>query len=117
MRRRAEFVDLIKVRAAVREVLRTQLADLGDEEIVDATAAAQFRLRPFVARFGPINQSANRRAFRGDPDLPLLCSLEDYNSDTNRATKTAIFHERNHSKSAAPARGTVAARRAGIFAQ
>ena len=56
----------------------------------------------FVARFGPINQSVNRRAFRGDPDLPLLCSLEDYNSDTNRATKTAIFHERTIQKARRP---------------
>ena len=37
---------------------------------------------------------ANRRAFRGDPDLPLLCSLEDYNDETKKAVKTAIFRER-----------------------
>src|SRR5439155_20821865 len=52
----------------------------------------------FVARFGAIHESANRRAFRGDPDLALLCSLDDYNSDTERAAKAAIFHERTIQK-------------------
>jgi N12 class adenine-specific DNA methylase len=89
---------LIKVRAAVREVLRTQLNDLADEEIVDARRRLNLVYDQFVARFGAINESANRRAFRGDPDLPLLCSLEDYNSDTKRAAKTAIFHERTIQK-------------------
>jgi N12 class adenine-specific DNA methylase len=89
---------LIKVRAAVREVLRTQLEDLADDEIIDARRQLNFAYDSFVARFGPINQSVNRRAFRGDPDLPLLCSLEDYNPDTNRATKTAIFYERTIQK-------------------
>jgi N12 class adenine-specific DNA methylase len=89
---------LIKLRTAVREVLRTQLDDLADEEIIDARRKLNAAYDRFVARFGPINQSVNRRAFRGDPDLPLLCSLEDYNADTNRATKTAIFHERTIAK-------------------
>src|SRR6266540_3053194 len=89
---------LIKVRAAVREVLQTQLNDLTDEEIVDARRRLNFAYDQFVARFGAINESANRRAFRGDPDLPLLCSLEDYNPDTNRAKKAAIFHERTIQK-------------------
>jgi len=89
---------LIKLRAAVREVLRTQLDDLTDEEIVDARRRLNLAYDQFVARFGAINASANRRAFRGDPDLPLLCSLEDYNPDTNRAKKAAIFHERTIQK-------------------
>src|SRR6202030_1714139 len=93
---------LIKVRTAVREVLRTQLEDLGDEEIRDKRRQLNSTYDRFVARFGPINQSVNRRAFRGDPDLPLLCSLEDYNPDTNRAAKAAIFHERTIQKARRP---------------
>jgi N12 class adenine-specific DNA methylase len=41
-----------------------------------------------------VSHSANVRAFAGDPDLPLLLSLENYDDDTNTATKTAIFRER-----------------------
>jgi N12 class adenine-specific DNA methylase len=46
------------------------------------------------ARFGPVNVRANQRAFDGDPDLPLLLSLENYNDETKRATKATIFTER-----------------------
>jgi N12 class adenine-specific DNA methylase len=99
---------LIKVRSAVREVLRTQLNDLTNEEIVDARRRLNLVYDQFVTRFGAINESANRRAFRGDPDLPLLCSLEDYNSDTKRAAKASIFHERTIQKP----RHTVAAKSA-----
>src|SRR5690606_27605460 len=48
----------------------------------------------FTARFGPLNLRANQRAFDGDPDLPLLLSLENYNDETKRATKATIFTER-----------------------
>jgi N12 class adenine-specific DNA methylase len=34
------------------------------------------------------------RAFAADPDQPLLLSLENYDADTKRATKTAIFDRR-----------------------
>jgi N12 class adenine-specific DNA methylase len=85
---------MIKVREAVREVLRTQLDDRAENEVADARRQLNVLYDHFVSRFGAINDSANRRAFRGDPDLPLLCSLEDYDNDTKRATKAAIFRER-----------------------
>ena len=85
---------LIKVRDAVRETLRTQLQNYGDEEVLDARRQLNFQYDHFISRFGAINDSANRRAFRGDPDFPLLCSLEDYNDETKKAAKTAIFRER-----------------------
>src|SRR5207237_231239 len=44
--------------------------------------------------FGPINLRANQRAFDGDPDLPLLLSLENYDDETKIAKKATIFRER-----------------------
>ncbi len=85
---------LIKVREAVREVLRTQLDNRSEDEVLDARRQLNLTYDSFVARFGALNERANRRAFRGDPDAPLLCSLEDYNDDTKLAAKTAIFRER-----------------------
>ncbi len=85
---------LVKLRDALRETLRTQLQDSGDESVLDARRALNFQYDHFVSRFGAVNENANRRAFRGDPDLPLLCSLEDYNDETKKAVKTAIFRER-----------------------
>jgi N12 class adenine-specific DNA methylase/TolA-binding protein len=85
---------LIYVRDAARDCLRTQVENRPDEEV----EAARFRLNQdydyFTGQFGPVSHSANVRAFAGDPDLPLLLSLENYDDDTNTATKTAIFRER-----------------------
>ncbi|MEY2531618.1 MAG: hypothetical protein QOI96_1703, partial [Verrucomicrobiota bacterium] len=90
---------LIRVRGAVREVLRTQLTDSAEAEIVEARRQLNSFYDHFVSRFGAINDSPNRRAFRGDPDLPLLCSLEDYDNNTKRATKASIFRERTIQRS------------------
>ncbi len=85
---------MIQVRDAAREVLRTQLEESGEPAILAARQQLNLQYNQFVARFGPINSLANRRAFHSDPDAPLLCSLENYRHDTKLATKTAIFHER-----------------------
>ncbi|MGH9852954.1 MAG: hypothetical protein ACREBD_24215, partial [Blastocatellia bacterium] len=44
----------------------------------------------FTARYGAISDKGNRDSFEGDPDLPRLMSLEDYDSK-KRATKRPIF--------------------------
>ena len=85
---------LIYVRDAARDCLRAQVENRPDAEV----EAARFRLNQdydyFNGQFGPVSHTANVRAFAGDPDLPLLLSLENYDDDTNTATKTAIFRER-----------------------
>lgn len=93
---------LIKVRDAVRNTLRTQLEEHSEEAILDARRELNLRYDMFVARFGAVNDSANRRAFRADPDYPLLSSLEDYNDETKRAEKTAIFRERTIQQARTP---------------
>lgn len=85
---------LIQIRESVREVLRTQLEESGESAILAARQQLNVRYDQFVARFGSISTTANRRAFRNDPDYPLLCSLENYNHETKQAAKTAIFRER-----------------------
>lgn len=56
----------------------------------------------FVSRFGFLSERSNTLAFRGDPDLPLLLSLEHYDEETKRADKAAIFRERTIQRKAAP---------------
>ncbi|HTS18522.1 MAG TPA: DEAD/DEAH box helicase [Verrucomicrobiae bacterium] len=85
---------LIRVRDAVRECLRSQLDGSDDAAIFTARERLNQTYDSFVSRFGPISGRANTRAFDGDPDLPLLLSLEVYDEETKRAKKTAIFHER-----------------------
>lgn len=85
---------LIHIRDAARDCLRTQGEDCPEPEL----EAARFKLNQvydyFVGQFGPISQSANSRVFAGDPDLPLLLSLENYDEASGTAAKTAIFRER-----------------------
>jgi N12 class adenine-specific DNA methylase len=63
-------------------------------QVIEARQQLNHAYGMFVGRFGPVNLRANQRAFDGDPDLPLLLSLENYNEETKRATKITIFHER-----------------------
>ena len=85
---------MIKVRDAVRQCLQTQLEDAGEDDINLARQQLNQAYDWFVNRFGPVSDRANAMAFRGDPDLPLLFSLENYDTETKKAVKTAIFRER-----------------------
>ena len=85
---------MIRVRDAVRRCLRAQVDAANEDEIQTAREQLNQTYDRFVARHGPISERANTAAFRGDPDLPLLLSLEDYDPETRRATKATIFRER-----------------------
>ena len=91
---RSRIRGLIQVRDAVRTCLRSQLDGSNEEQVVEARQQLNHAYDRFTARFGPINVRANQRAFDGDPDFPLLLSLEHYNDETKRATKATIFTER-----------------------
>lgn len=91
---RSRIRGLIQVRDSVRSCLRSQLDGSTEEQVVEARQQLNYAYDRFVGRFGPISLRANQRAFDGDPDLPLLLSLEHYNDETKRATKATIFTER-----------------------
>lgn len=85
---------LIRVRDAVRCCLRAQVKATDDGEVESTRLQLNQTYDRFVAEHGPISERANTSAFRGDPDLPLLLSLEHYDEETRRAHKAAIFRER-----------------------
>ena len=91
---RSRIRNLIPVRDAVRDCLRSQLDGSADEHAVETRQRLNQTYDRFVERFGPANLRANQRTFDGDPNLPLLLSLENFNDETKRATKATIFHER-----------------------
>jgi N12 class adenine-specific DNA methylase len=92
--RRLRIRSLIQVRDAVRDCLRSQLDGSDEDRVIEARQQLNHAYDRFVGRFGPITSRANQRAFDGDPDLPLLLSLEHYNDETKTATKASIFRER-----------------------
>ncbi len=91
---RSRIRRLIQVRDAVRSCLRSQLDGSTEEQVAESRFQLNLAYNRFLSRFGPINLRANQRAFDGDPDLPLLLSLENYNDETKVATKATIFRER-----------------------
>jgi N12 class adenine-specific DNA methylase len=90
----ARVKGMMAVRDAVRLVFKTQLEDAPEESIIEARKLLGSLYDSFVARYGPLSSRENLRAFAGDPDHPLLLSLENYDPETKLATKTAIFARR-----------------------
>ncbi len=85
---------LIQIRDSVREVFRTQLDDEHEERILNARKLLNLVYDQFVRRYGFISSRENSHAFSGDPDQPLLLSLENYDAEKMNATKTVIFERR-----------------------
>ena len=85
---------MLAVRDAVRVVFRTQLDDAPQERVAEARRLLNDIYDSFVSRYGPLSSRENVKAFGGDPDQPLLLSLENYNAETKAASKTAIFERR-----------------------
>jgi N12 class adenine-specific DNA methylase len=90
----ARIRGMIAVRDAVRLVFQTQLDDAPEENITEARRLLNRAYDAFVRAHGPLSSRENIRAFAGDPDQPLLLSLENYDAETKRAAKTAIFERR-----------------------
>jgi SAM-dependent methyltransferase len=85
---------LIQVRDAVRRCLRAQLDCSDESDLAASRAQLNSAYDRFVSRHGYLSERANTTAFRGDPDLPLLLSVEHYDEQRKRAVKAAIFRER-----------------------
>ena len=85
---------MIKVREAIREVIRTQMLDIcGNEVLEEARANLNDEYDRFVRQFGSINSKANSLAFRREADYPLLSSLEIMQEDGS-IKKADMFYKR-----------------------
>jgi N12 class adenine-specific DNA methylase len=89
---------MMAVRDAVRLVFRTQLDDAPEHQITQSRQVLNQIYDSFVRKYGPLSSRENIRAFAGDPDQPLLLSLENYDAEHKTAGKTAIFSKRTLSK-------------------
>src|SRR5271165_138085 len=85
---------MLAVRDAIRVVFRTQLDDAPEERIGEARKLLNDIYDSFISRYGALSSRENIKAFAGDPDQPLLLSLENFDPETKRATKAAIFERR-----------------------
>jgi N12 class adenine-specific DNA methylase len=85
---------LLAIRDAVRTVFATQLEDAPEAAITSAREQLNSFYDRFVQRFGFVSAAENVHVFAGDPDRPLLLSLENYDRDSRTATKAPVFTRR-----------------------
>ncbi len=85
---------MLAVRFALRSAIHLQATDAPAADIDAALGDLNACYDNFVAKFGCLHERRNRQAFRSDPDLPLLLSVEHYDPDAGIASKAAIFTQR-----------------------
>lgn len=85
---------IIGIRDATREVFNTQRREAPEADIVAARKQLNKTYDVFTKVNGPLHSRQNVKAFAEDPDAPLILSLENWEPESKKATKTAIFKER-----------------------
>ena len=88
------IAGMCSIRDAARKIIRSQLET--EDEAILATYRLLLNIEydNFVAKYGHLSVKANRDAFKADPDLPLLMSLERWDEETQTAEKADIFSQR-----------------------
>ncbi|MBW4499653.1 MAG: DNA methylase [Scytonema hyalinum WJT4-NPBG1] len=85
---------LIQLREAVKKVFKIQTNGGSDSQLSQAQKHLSHTYDTLVKRYGWLHSLGNRRVFASDPEYPLLLALENYDPDTETATKTDIFTKR-----------------------
>lgn len=85
---------MVVIREAARKLISAQ-AETEDEALLAAYRAEINGLYDaFVAKHGFLHAKTNKSAFKADPDLPLLLSLERWDEESQTAEKADIFYRR-----------------------
>ena len=82
---------MLEIRDAAKELMTYQQQGLNESEIKKARTKLNKAYDAFVKKFGYINSQANKNAIKDDPDKFSIFALENYDSDTKKATKADIF--------------------------
>lgn len=86
--------SLIPVRDAARKLVAVQAATEDDRMVETYRTALAVAYDGFVKKHGFIHETMNQRAFREDPDFPLLLSLEIWDEESRQAERAPIFTRR-----------------------
>ena len=86
--------SMLKVRDAARAYLEAQTQGSDDAKLNTHRTQLNQQYDRFTADHGPINTRANQLALSGDPDLPFLMALEDFDATAQTATKAPFFSQR-----------------------
>lgn len=85
------ITGLIKIRDAVRKLLAAQNRDCDDANLTTYRTALSVSYDSYVSKHGHLGNKLNRQAFKDDPDLALLLSLELWDEENKTVSKAAIF--------------------------
>ncbi len=85
---------MIELRDTTRTLLKMQLEDSSNEEIVKQMELLNQQYDTFTANWGLINSTGNQRAFSQDASYYLLSSLEILDEEGKLKEKADIFHRR-----------------------
>lgn len=91
---RARLLGLLQIAEAASAVVAEQSRTNGDLFLDDMRRDLNTIYDGFRRLHGPINEPANRRVMKGDPKLPLLLSLEVYDTESKAFNKADIFSKR-----------------------
>lgn len=84
---------ILNIRDSLREVIDADLQGAPPFATAELRSNLNRSYDSFVKDYGVIHLPANQKLISEDPDLSRLLSLEDYDKDTRRAEKAAIFTE------------------------
>lgn len=90
----ARIKGMIKIRDSARKLIDLQLNGAKDEAIQSEQARLNLLYDNFQKKYGRLNSSGNRLAFRQDSSYPLLCSLEVLDEEGNFKRKADMFSKR-----------------------
>ena len=88
------IAGMVEIRDAARKLITAQAVHDDDTIVGVYRVALNVAYDGFLARHGYLHAKVNKSAFRGDPDLPLLLSLERWDAETQTAEKADIFDRR-----------------------
>jgi hypothetical protein len=83
------------IRDAARRLLHVQHVTADDSRLGSyRVAPSMWPMTALWRNMAYLHAMANKLAFKGDPDLPLLLSLESFDPESGTAEKADIFYRR-----------------------
>jgi N12 class adenine-specific DNA methylase len=99
---RDRLVGMVSLREVARKLIAAQINPDGDADFKRYQQELNIKYDTFVRVFGNVTDTANVRVFRGDPDCPLLLSLERFDEDAEVYKKADIFSKRTAGRTQFP---------------
>lgn len=84
---------MLEILDASRRVINADLAKDSQSSVDEKRRELNLVYDRFVRDFGALNLKKNQELLEGDPDLPRLLAIENYDSKTKKAEKTDIFEK------------------------